>query len=70
MRGEHPQMPIIMLTAKTELIDKVLGLESGANDYITKPFEPRELIRIRVQLRENKELLKKKLSHRGPRIEN
>jgi Response regulators consisting of a CheY-like receiver domain and a winged-helix DNA-binding domain len=55
MRGEHPQMPIIMLTAKTELIDKVLGLESGANDYITKPFEPRELIaRIRVQLRENK----------------
>jgi len=55
MRGEHPQMPIIMLTAKTELIDKVLGLESGANDYITKPFEPRELIaRIRVQLRETK----------------
>ena len=55
MRSEHPQMPIIMLTAKTELIDKVLGLESGANDYITKPFEPRELIaRIRVQLRENK----------------
>lgn len=44
--------PVIMLTARTDLIDKVLGLESGANDYITKPFEPRELTaRIRVQLR-------------------
>ncbi|MFT6632071.1 MAG: DNA-binding response OmpR family regulator [Bacteriovoracaceae bacterium] len=45
--------PIIMLTARTDLIDKVLGLETGANDYITKPFEPRELLaRIRVQLRQ------------------
>ncbi|MBD66089.1 MAG: DNA-binding response regulator [Halobacteriovoraceae bacterium] len=45
--------PVIMLTARTELIDKVLGLESGANDYMTKPFEPRELVaRIRVQLRQ------------------
>lgn len=45
--------PIMMLTARTDLIDKVLGLETGANDYITKPFEPRELLaRIRVQLRQ------------------
>lgn len=45
-------VPIIMLTARTELIDRVLGLEAGANDYIIKPFEPRELLaRIRVQLR-------------------
>lgn len=44
--------PIIMLTARTELIDRVLGLEAGANDYVVKPFEPRELLaRIRVQLR-------------------
>lgn len=50
--SEVPRPPIIMLTARTELIDKVLGLELGANDYLTKPFEPRELIaRIRVQLR-------------------
>ncbi len=45
--------PVILLTARTELIDKVLGLELGANDYVTKPFEPRELLaRIRVQLRQ------------------
>lgn len=45
--------PVIMLTARADLIDKVLGLESGASDYITKPFEARELIaRIRVQLRQ------------------
>ena len=57
--------PIIMLTARTDLLDKVLGLESGASDYITKPFEFRELIaRIRVQTRKeiNQELTKIKLN--------
>ena len=44
--------PIIMLTAKDDIIDKVLGLELGADDYITKPFDTRELIaRIRAVLR-------------------
>lgn len=45
--------PVILLTARTELPDRVLGLELGADDYVSKPFEPRELLaRIRVQLRE------------------
>jgi len=44
--------PIIMLTARSEAIDRVIGLEVGADDYITKPFEPRELVaRVRSVLR-------------------
>lgn len=54
LREAEINKPVIMLTARTELIDKVIGLEAGANDYMTKPFEPRELIaRIRVQLRDH-----------------
>lgn len=45
-------LPIIMLTAKVEEADKVIGLELGADDYVTKPFSPRELIaRVRAVLR-------------------
>ncbi len=45
-------IPIIMLTARTDLDDKVVGLEAGADDYITKPFSPRELVaRIKAVLR-------------------
>lgn len=52
IRSKNISVPVIMLTARTDLIDKVLGLETGASDYMTKPFESRELIaRIRVQLR-------------------
>jgi len=44
--------PVLMLTAKEEEVDKVLGLELGADDYITKPFSPRELIaRVKANLR-------------------
>lgn len=50
---EKSQVPIIMLTAKHDVTDKVIGLDFGANDYITKPFEMEELLaRIRVQLRD------------------
>lgn len=46
------QVPIIMLTAKSETFDKVLGLELGADDYITKPFEAKELLaRVKAVLR-------------------
>ena len=45
-------MPIIMLTARAEELDKVLGLEMGADDYVTKPFGTRELIaRVKANLR-------------------
>lgn len=51
-------VPIIMLTAKTEEVDRVVGLELGADDYITKPFSTRELIaRIRAVLRRSKSAL-------------
>lgn len=50
--SHHQTVPIIMLTAKSEEIDKVLGLEFGADDYITKPFSVRELLaRIKAVLR-------------------
>lgn len=49
---ETAAIPIIMLTAKNEEIDKVIGLELGADDYLTKPFSPRELVaRIKAVLR-------------------
>lgn len=44
VRNNNRHLPILMLTAKTEELDKVLGLELGADDYITKPFSPRELV--------------------------
>jgi len=41
---KHSQVPIIMLTARDEVTDKVVGLEVGADDYLTKPFHPQELV--------------------------
>jgi len=55
------QIPIIMLTAKSQETDKIVGLELGADDYITKPFSPRELIaRMRAVLRRSKSPFPKK----------
>jgi two-component system, OmpR family, alkaline phosphatase synthesis response regulator PhoP len=55
LRSDKNNVPIIMLTAKDEEIDKIIGLELGADDYLTKPFNPRELIaRIKAVLRRNK----------------
>src|SRR5271167_1626242 len=49
-------VPIVMLTAKTDTVDVVLGLESGADDYIMKPFKPKELVaRVRARLRRNED---------------
>lgn len=49
---KHSNTPILMLTAKGETFDKVLGLELGADDYMVKPFEPKELVaRVKAILR-------------------
>lgn len=56
IRARH-RMPIIILSTKNELNDRVAGLEVGADDYIIKPFEPREVIaRVRAQLRRARDL--------------
>jgi two-component system alkaline phosphatase synthesis response regulator PhoP len=60
LRQDRVMTPILMLTAKSQEVDKVLGLELGADDYVTKPFSPRELLaRIKSILRRVKE------PHRG-----
>ena len=51
-RQEHNMTPVLLLTAKSEIDDKITGLDAGANDYLTKPFDMRELLaRIRVLTR-------------------
>lgn len=62
LRAEGNMVPIIMLTAKTTEEDKLVGLDLGADDYVTKPFSPRELLaRVRAALRRVGEQ-----QHRGP----
>ena len=54
MPGALSRMPVLMLTAKGDPMDRIVGLEIGADDYLPKPFEPRELLaRIRAVLRRN-----------------
>ncbi len=58
MRGAGESVPIIMLTAKGEDVDRIVGLEMGADDYLPKPFNPRELVaRIHAVLRRQTEQL-------------
>ncbi|HEX2525056.1 MAG TPA: response regulator [Geminicoccus sp.] len=56
LRAERPSLPIILLTALADPMDRVVGLEIGADDYLAKPFEPRELLaRIRAVLRRTRQ---------------
>ncbi len=60
-KNEYSAIPIIMLTAKTDETEKVLGLELGADDYVTKPFSPRELVaRVKAVLRRKEQKDKEK----------
>lgn len=62
LRERFPDLPIMMLTAKDKVSDKVIGLESGADDYIVKPFETLELIaRIRACLRRTRHDLSERI---------
>lgn len=55
LRGRGEQLPIIILTARDDVSDKVAGLEGGADDYVTKPFRFEELLaRVRLRLRDNR----------------
>jgi DNA-binding response OmpR family regulator len=59
LKSKRPSMPIIMLTARGQEVDKVVGLELGADDYVTKPFSIRELLaRVKAVLRRAKPLPK------------
>lgn len=59
LKAKRPSIPIIMLTARGQEVDKVVGLELGADDYVTKPFSIRELIaRVKAVLRRSRTLPK------------
>ena len=63
---EESDIPIVMLTARGDVPDRVLGLEYGADDYVPKPFEPRELVaRVETLMRRSREAPARRLSARG-----
>ena len=69
-QDKYSGIPIIMLTAKGEEVDKILGLEIGADDYVTKPFSTRELVaRVKAVLRRAKEEKKQEVLKIGEKIE-
>src|SRR6476660_9706886 len=64
LRAKRPSLPIIMLTARGQEVDKVVGLELGADDYVTKPFSIRELMaRVKAVLRRTAVLPKDQEQH-------
>jgi DNA-binding response OmpR family regulator len=70
---EYSDIPVIMLTAKTEETDKIVSFEIGADDYVTKPFSPKELIaRIKAIMRRynNKEIESKVIKFKNITIDN
>ena len=62
--------PIIMLSAKSEVFDKVLGLELGADDYIMKPFDPKEMVEIRHELNQRRQMLRERIENNEQLKEN
>ena len=67
LRDKASRIPILMLTARAEAEDRIAGLETGADDYLTKPYEPRELVlRIRSILRRAQPTTKKSELRMGP----
>ncbi len=64
MRAHHEKTPVILLTAKDEIADKVKGLDCGADDYLTKPFAPEELLaRVRALSRRQGEIIPNELGY-------
>lgn len=67
IREKH-NVPIIMVSAKTQELDKIVGLTTGADDYVTKPFNPLELMaRVKSQLRRYRDRIRR-MKRKGLRI--
>jgi len=67
LSASHQDLPILLLTARSELDDRIIGLEAGADDYLPKPFEPKELLlRIHSILRRSAPVLDVKQTIEGP----
>ena len=66
IKATHPQVAVLMLTAKGDPMDRIVGLEMGADDYLPKPFEPRELLaRVRAVLRRGTDVANKNNVHKS-----
>ncbi len=71
VREDNINLPIIMMTAKGEIDDKILGLDSGADDYLVKPFEMKELLaRVRALLRRPQDKIATKIKVKDIELDN